>query len=142
MFFGLFTKTSTFRKTATKTSIIRVFAPNNGTIRKFATKSNTIRKLAVKPSTSRHRANLRYKHWNVLVFAAIKRIVLVFNANQWGVLVFTANAEILVFVAILIVLVFVRRVDTRLIIANKTVVLENFFFIYSTINIKLIDYLC
>ena len=47
---------------------------------------------AAKTGTSRHRANLLYKQWNVLVF----------DAYQWGVLVF---------VAIWIVLVFVRGVE-------------------------------
>ena len=39
----------------------------SSTIREFTTKSNTIRKLGGKTSTSRHRANLRYKQWNVLL---------------------------------------------------------------------------
>ena len=84
-FFYLFTKTSTFPKTATKTSITHDFAANTSTIRDFVTKTSIICEFAVnkKSSTSRHRANLRYKQSNVLVFAAMKRIVLVFDANQW-----------------------------------------------------------
>ena len=107
-FFGLFTKISTFPKT----SITHDFAANtSSTIRDFVTKTiasfASLRRIIVqfarlrrkvtrfaslsrKPSTSRHRDN------------SIKRIgYLVFDANQWSMLVFATNAEMdIVFVAI------------------------------------------
>ena len=62
-------------------STIRRMGMKSNIIRELVTKTNAIHKLAAKTNTARDRANLRYKQWNVLVLAAIKRIALVFDTN-------------------------------------------------------------